>query len=219
MTLLSKLAQDTDSGVAIMLTRIKIGPAEIRRALLELDDQRLSVDDLRAISRQLPTSEEVVRLKDFGDVSKLAKADQYFSQIMTIPRLAERLECMLYRRKLELEVEETRPELNIVHMAAKELRSSTKFKRVLQAVLVIGNVLNGSSFRGGARGFQLEALLKLKETKTAKGTPDCPTLLHYLAKILLKSDPSLTTFIEELPHVEAAARGTLIVALDLQGRN
>ena len=45
-------------------------------------------------------STQVTRLKDFGDVSKLAKSDQYFSQIMTIPRLAERLECMLYRRKL-----------------------------------------------------------------------------------------------------------------------
>ena len=64
-----------------MLTRIKIGPADIRKALLELDDQRLSIDDLRAISRQLPTSEEITRLKDFGDVSKLSKADQFFSQV------------------------------------------------------------------------------------------------------------------------------------------
>lgn len=32
---------------------------QIRRALLEIDDVRLSVDDLKALSRQLPTSEEV----------------------------------------------------------------------------------------------------------------------------------------------------------------
>lgn len=79
---------------------------------------------------------------------------------------------------------------------------------ILQTVLTVGNALNGSSFRGGARGFQLEALLKLKETKTAKATPDCPTLLHYIAKVLLRSDPSMVTFIEDMPHVEAAARGT-----------
>jgi hypothetical protein len=30
-----------------------------------------------------------------------------------------------------------------------------------QTVLVVGNALNGSTFRGGARGFQLEALLKV----------------------------------------------------------
>ena len=30
-----------------------------------------------------------------------------------------------------------------------------------QTVLTVGNALNGSTFRGGARGFQLDALLKV----------------------------------------------------------
>ncbi|EMD40584.1 hypothetical protein CERSUDRAFT_102967 [Gelatoporia subvermispora B] len=210
------------NNVAIMLSRIKLSLPGIRSALLQLDDEILSVDDLRAISKQLPTSEEITRLKDYGDVGKLAKADQYFSEIMTIPRLSERLECMLYRRRLELEIEEIRPELNIVRSASVELRSSPKFKRVLQvissailrlwslidlqAILTIGNALNGTTFRGGARGFQLDALLKLRETKTAKGGVECPTLLHYLAKLLLRSDSSLVMYIEDMPHLEAAAR-------------
>ena len=42
-----------------MLSRIKLGFPEIRQALLDLDDQQLSLDDLKAISRQLPTSDEV----------------------------------------------------------------------------------------------------------------------------------------------------------------
>ncbi|KAG8832027.1 hypothetical protein FRC18_005585 [Serendipita sp. 400] len=46
----------------------------------------------------------------------------------------------------------------------------------------------------------------MKETKTAKTDPECPTLLHYLAKVLMRSDASLVMFIEDLPHVEAAAR-------------
>lgn len=189
-----------------MLSRIKLELPEISAALLAIDDQKLSIDQLKAISRQLPTAEEITHLKDFDDVSKLTKADQFFHQIMTIPRLSERLQCMLYRRKLDLEIEETRPELNIVRHASYELRSSPRFKKVLQAVLAVGNALNGSTFRGGARGFQLDALTKLRETKTAKGGPDCPTLLHYLAKVLLRSDPALVTFIEDMPHVEAAAR-------------
>lgn len=83
---------------------------------------------------------------------------------MTIPRLSERLECMIYRRKLDLEIEEIRPELNILRNASQELRQSIAFKQVLQAVLAVGNALNGSSFRGGARGFQLEGLLKVCST-------------------------------------------------------
>lgn len=51
---------------------------------------------------------------------------------MTIPRLSQRLECMIYRRKLDLDIEEIRPELNILRNASQELRSSAKFKKILQ---------------------------------------------------------------------------------------
>ena len=44
---------------AIMLSRFKIGYSAIRQALLDLDDSIFSVDELKAISKQLPTTEEV----------------------------------------------------------------------------------------------------------------------------------------------------------------
>ena len=44
---------------AIMLARIKLGLPDIRKAILDIDDEKLLVDDLKAIVRQLPTSEEV----------------------------------------------------------------------------------------------------------------------------------------------------------------
>jgi diaphanous 1 len=64
-----------------MLSRIKLSAPDIRRALLSLDDERLSTDDLKAIGRQLPTTEEIVRLNDIGDVTRLAKADQFFVEV------------------------------------------------------------------------------------------------------------------------------------------
>lgn len=45
--------------IAIMLARIKSSLPEVRRALLELDDVTLTIDNLKAISKQLPTSDEV----------------------------------------------------------------------------------------------------------------------------------------------------------------
>jgi diaphanous 1 len=39
---------------------------------------------------------------------------------------------MLYRRRLDLDVEEIRPDLNTLRNACHELRSSTRFKQVLQ---------------------------------------------------------------------------------------
>lgn len=42
-----------------MLARIKLDLPTIRIAILEVDDEKLSIDELRAIGKQLPTSEEV----------------------------------------------------------------------------------------------------------------------------------------------------------------
>lgn len=78
---LSRLYFVTHVSKAIMLSRIKLTPVDIRKALLKIDDEALSVDDLKAMERQMPTMEEVTRLKDFGDISKLAKADQFFYQV------------------------------------------------------------------------------------------------------------------------------------------
>lgn len=54
-----------------------------------------------------------------------------FEQIMIIPRLGERLGCMIYRRKLEMDMEELKPELTILRSAADELKNSGAFKKLL----------------------------------------------------------------------------------------
>lgn len=51
---------------------------------------------------------------------------------MTVPRLSERLDVMLYRRRLEIDIAEVRPELDILRSAISELRKSLAFKQVLQ---------------------------------------------------------------------------------------
>lgn len=68
---------------------------------------------------------------------------------------------MLFRRRVELDLEETTPDLEKLSSATQELRSSARFKKVLQIVLCIGNALNTSTFRGGASGFAMEALVSL----------------------------------------------------------
>lgn len=42
-----------------MLKTLKLSPVAIRDAILAVDDARLSTEELVAISKQLPTTEEV----------------------------------------------------------------------------------------------------------------------------------------------------------------
>ncbi|GAA5859773.1 hypothetical protein JCM1840_006447 [Sporobolomyces johnsonii] len=200
--------------IAIMLARIRLSHAAIRDAILLIDDAKLSVDSLKAIKHHAPNLDEIETLRSFdGDLSTLAVADQYFSEIIVFPRLSERLSCMLYRRRLEIDMEELKPDLTILRAAADELKQSAKFKKLLQTVLAIGNALNASTFRGGAAGFSLDSLLKLKETKAASASPATPTLLHYLVRVVHRNDPSLVHFLDEAPHVDAASRISTVTVM------
>lgn len=53
---------------------------------------------------------------------------------MYIPRLADRLNCMIFRRRFDQELKEILPELDIIQMAITELKESTRFKRVLKVI-------------------------------------------------------------------------------------
>jgi hypothetical protein len=67
-----------------MLSRIKMGFPEIRQALLDIDDHRLSIDDLKAISKQLPTPEEVcvpLISRGYTDYNRTARLEE--SKVLT----------------------------------------------------------------------------------------------------------------------------------------
>lgn len=61
-----------------------------------------------------------------------AVAEAILRKMMAIPRLEERLTCMITRRRFEMDLEEMRPELAILRNAADEIRNSEKFKQVLK---------------------------------------------------------------------------------------
>jgi len=93
-----------------MLARIKMPYPEIKQALLEIDDEKLTVENLRAIRQHVPTTEELELVKEYdGDMAMLGNPERYFKEIIIIPRLTERLNCMIFRRRFELEAEELVP--------------------------------------------------------------------------------------------------------------
>ncbi|KAF9131822.1 hypothetical protein BGW39_001281 [Mortierella sp. 14UC] len=196
------------NNIAIMLSRIKMTYPEIRAALMEILDDKLSIENLKAIKQYVPTGDEIELIKEFeGDFESLGHAEKFYREIYDIPRLSERVSSMIFRRRLEIDVGELKPEMDVLRLTIEELHSSRRLKSLLKTVLLIGNHLNATSFRGNAYGFQLDALLKIRDTKGVDNIkPGASTLLHYLAKSIHSKDPSLLKFLEEVPHLEAAAR-------------
>lgn len=120
---------------------------------------------------------------------------------------------MLYRQRFEADVEDCRTDIDVISAAVRELQDCHGFKSILAAVLSLGNALNISTSRGDARGFRLEALAKLRDTKCFDApSSGCPTLLHYLARKLRSLDADLLDFLAHAPHVDTGARSMLLFA-------
>lgn len=153
------------NNVGIMLARLRLSPLRIKTAILECDEETLSVDDLAMLVRTLPSPEEAERLRTFdGDLTKLAKPDSFLREMGTIPRIKERLEAMVFKQRFEMQIAELIPDLAILRSAMIEIKESERFKDVLGMVLRLGNRLNGGTFRGNAMGFRMGDLLKVSSS-------------------------------------------------------
>lgn len=73
----------------------------------------------------------------------------------------------------------------MVKMACKELKGSRTFIKLLEAVLKTGNRLNTGTFRGDAKAFKLDNLLKLADVKGVDGKT---TLLHFVIQEIMKAE-------------------------------
>lgn len=87
--------------------------------------------------------------------------------------------------------------------ACEEIKKSKKLAKLLELVLLVGNVMNSGSKNGQALGFEISYLPKLASTKDAENRQ---TLLHYLVETVENKFPDILTFDEELIHLERASK-------------
>ncbi|KAJ7167543.1 formin homology 2 domain-containing protein [Mycena filopes] len=191
--------------IGVQVARIKISFPDIKKALIELDDEILSAELLVKIAEIQPTQEEISRLKDFDDLTKFAKPDQFLGEIMVIPRLSQRLDCMIFRRGLGAG---NRREPSSVEHSPECFSGAASLIQVQ------------TSASGHSIGWECAECVDLpwcrprfqlsrrssREAKSARPDSDCPTLMHYLARVLMRTDPSLVTFLDDLRHLQATTR-------------
>ncbi|GMJ15835.1 hypothetical protein HRI_005252700 [Hibiscus trionum] len=188
----------------IMLTKVKIPLPELTSAILALDDTALDPDQLENLIKYCPTKEEIELLTGYkGDKGNLGKCEQFFLELMTVPRVESKLRVFLFKMQFHSQVSELRNSLGIVNSAVEEVRNSVKLKRIMQTILSLGNALNQGTARGSAVGFRLDSLLKLTDTRARSKKM---TLMHFLCKVLDQKLPELLDFPKDLPTLEAATK-------------
>ena len=190
------------NNVQIALSRLKLGDAAIKQAILDPASHPLTPEQLGALVSALPTAEEAEQVKEFaaggGDADTLGRVESFFLQLADVPRLAPRLQALQVTQQLPEQLAALKAEVATVAKGCAAVKASKALRRLLQRVLGVGNYLNGPSNRGGASGFKLADLAKLVQVKSADSKT---TLLHHLATLV---EADLATATTELAAAEAA---------------
>ncbi|XP_044471358.1 formin-like protein 13 [Mangifera indica] len=188
----------------IMLSKVKVPLNDLMSSVLDLEESALDVDQVENLIKFCPTKDEMDLLKGYtGEKEKLGKCEQFFLELMKVPRVESKLRVFSFTIEFSTQVSDLRSSLNVVNSASEQIRNSAKLRRIMQTILSLGNALNQGTARGSAVGFRLDSLLKLTDTRARNNKI---TLMHYLCKVLANKLPELLDFSGDLPSLESAAR-------------
>jgi hypothetical protein len=192
------------SNLGIMLSQFgQLTPEDIGDAIRRCDMDILTNSRIKSLCNFLPTEEESEVLTSFtGDKSKQSKAERFYLEIIHIPRLEQRLKLLQFRFRSEELVEYVTPGYNTVITATEEIHNSKTFKKILELVLAIGNYLNGGTAQGGAYGFKLDVLSKIRDFKSMDNKA---TLFSYVVT-KLKAENLIQKLVEEMKSIFEAQR-------------
>jgi hypothetical protein len=73
----------------------------------------------------------------------------------------QRVKAFVFKLEYPTKKTDVKADLEQLKLATKEVRTSKKFLKVMETILVLGNFVNGGTFRANFTGFKMETLTKV----------------------------------------------------------
>ncbi|XP_072183212.1 FH2 domain-containing protein 1-like [Excalfactoria chinensis] len=190
--------------IGVLLKQLKRPVRQIVRDIEEGVGAPYGAELLLELSRLLPGSTEVSRLRAFsGCPQQLSEPELFMLLLLEVPSYARRLELMVLQEEFSPRLSALRSSIRILTDAAEEMVRCEELHAVLHLVLSAGNHLNAGGYAGSAAGFRLASLRRLPDTRANVPGVD---LLHFVAMEAARTDRRLLDFPSKLPHVGPASR-------------
>merc|ERR1719259_262311 len=177
---------------------------ELKICILKCDTEVLTESLLESLIQYVPAPDQLNELKEFeSEYDNLAEAEQFSISISGIKRLVPRLKSLLFQQRYSELKQDIKPHIVAATAACDEVRKSKKFAKILEIILLIGNIMNTGSKNAQSIGFDISYLTKLNNTKDRE---NAGTLLHFLVEYVERDFPELLSFEEEILHLDPASR-------------
>ncbi|ROL41540.1 Disheveled-associated activator of morphogenesis 2 [Anabarilius grahami] len=192
----------------ILLSKLKMSNEEIKRAILEMDErEELAKDMLEQLLKFVPEKSDIDLLEEHKhELERMARADRFLFEMSRIDHYQQRLQSLFFKKKFAERLAETKPKVEAILCASREVMRSKRLTQVLEVVLAFGNFMNKGQ-RGNAYGFKVSSLNKIVDTKSSIDRNI--TMLHYLIMIFEKNYPDILNIQQDLVSVPEAAKVNL----------
>ncbi|MBN3302152.1 DIAP1 protein, partial [Amia calva] len=165
----------------------------------------------------LPGAEELSQLAELKDqYNDLDPSEQFGVVMSSVPRLMARLHTILFKLQVQEQLDDIRPDVELVTAAIEGQRESKSFSELLELLLLIGNFMNADSNNADAFGFSLSYLGKVRalglrvsfhgDTERSSTLGLKTTLLHFVAQTCEEKYTEMLHFIKDLELVERASK-------------
>jgi len=189
--------------VAISLSRFKMSYEELRDAVMNFNDNVLSLEMIDVLCEILPQPEEMKLVKSYtGNIDRLGDVEKFFLT-MAVPSLASRLKSFVFLLSFSQLASSIEDAIEIVSTANNNISYSTEIRTLLGILLRLGNYLNAQNKLPQVYGFQLSTLSKIRGVKTIDNKS---TLLHYVVSYINKYTPETRKFVDQLETCRPASR-------------
>uniref|UniRef100_A0A8D3D1V2 Dishevelled associated activator of morphosis 2 n=1 Tax=Scophthalmus maximus TaxID=52904 RepID=A0A8D3D1V2_SCOMX len=195
----------------ILLSKLKMSNEEIKRAILEMDErEELAKDMLEQLLKFIPEKSDIDLLEEHKhELERMARADRFLFEMSRIDHYQQRLQALFFKKKFAERLGETKPKVEAILNASREVVRSKRLTQILEVVLAFGNFMNKGQ-RGNAYGFKVSSLNKIADTKSSIDRNI--TMLHYLIMIFEKNYPD-TLHIQVHSNSRTRERGDKFVAV------
>lgn len=194
--------------VGIFLQTFRMTTAEVKDAILMLDENALDLEVAKKVADNLPKEEEIQAIEAFlaagGTPEKMEAIDRFFLEMSSIPQLPQRMECFIMKLGFPTRLADLKPAILRVKKANSEIAAkSANFHKLLEIVLAIGNFVNFKQSRDSSMGIQLSTLSKLHETVT---TDSKDNLLEYIVDWIDQKHPTVGEWVNDLADLKYATK-------------
>ncbi|CAN7036623.1 unnamed protein product [Brassica oleracea var. botrytis] len=220
--------------VEIILWRLKIPLRDIIAAVLAMDESIVDIDQIVNLTKFCPTKDEMELLMNYsGDKATLGNCEQYFLELMKVPRVESKLRVFSLKVHFGTQISELKQRLDLLNSACDEVynksllvfgavhiflrhillmllhqvRSSQKLKEIMKRIDYLGNTNQGPA-RGKTISLRSPGVavgFKLKNLLKVGHTRGASSMQH-LCKDLASKESDLMDFHKDLESLESASK-------------